>query len=139
MQQLAVALLTKFAEYDPQRPFVAWAIRFAYLETLKWRQQQARSRLVFSDALLAQLDQAICEEAPLLELRRQALDHCLDKLSDTDRQLLLRRYSQHGAIEQESQHTGTSVHRLYRIVEKLRGVLLQCIQTTLAEEGWDHA
>ena len=27
--------------------FVPWAIRFAYLEVLKWRQNQAREKLVF--------------------------------------------------------------------------------------------
>ena len=35
-------------------PFVPWAIRFAYLEVLKWRQKLAREKLVFSDALLEQ-------------------------------------------------------------------------------------
>ena len=85
VQEVSVALWEKWAEYDPQRPFVPWAIRFAYLEVLKWRQRQARERLVFSDELLEQLHAAYEEEAPLMEARRQALDGCLRKLTAQER------------------------------------------------------
>ena len=55
LQDVSVLLWKKWDQYDPERPFVPWAIRFAYLEVLKWRQRQAREKLVFSDSLLEQL------------------------------------------------------------------------------------
>ncbi len=136
LQELAVALLTKFTEYDSALPFIPWANRFAYLEVLKWRQKQARNRLVFSDELLAQLDQAIAEETPMLEIRRQALNDCLQKLTQRDRDLLLARYATHGAVQQAAKQRGIRVERLYRFVAKLRAVLLDCIDATLRMEGW---
>ena len=37
LQQTAIMLWEKFAEYDPQREFLPWAIRFAYYEILNFR------------------------------------------------------------------------------------------------------
>jgi RNA polymerase sigma-70 factor (ECF subfamily) len=44
LQDVSVLLWKKWDQYDPERPFVPWAIRFAYLEVLKWRQKLARER-----------------------------------------------------------------------------------------------
>mgnify|MGYP001458103238 FL=1 len=56
LQEVSVQLWEKWDKYDTSRPFVPWAIRFAYLEVLKWRQRQAREKLIFSDSLLQQLN-----------------------------------------------------------------------------------
>jgi RNA polymerase sigma-70 factor (ECF subfamily) len=69
IQETAVALLDKFIEYDDERPFLPWAIRFAYLEVLKWRQHHARSGLIYSEDLLVKLEATIAEESPMLEIR----------------------------------------------------------------------
>lgn len=138
MQDVSLQLWRKLDEFDPERPFVPWAIRFAYLEILKWRQRHARERALFSEELMAQLSATIEEESPLFEVRRRALDGCLNKLSDGDRVLLLDRYAQHGAVHRHAVQTGIEVRRLYYVVEKLRGRLLSCIEGALAREGWDH-
>lgn len=99
LQDVSVRLWEKWAEYDEQRPFVPWAIGFAYLEVLKWRQRQACERLVFSDALLEQIHTAYEDEAPLMEARRRALDGCLKKLSTHEQRWVMRRYERHGALQ----------------------------------------
>ncbi|MGL4550078.1 MAG: sigma-70 family RNA polymerase sigma factor [Gemmataceae bacterium] len=138
MQETATSLWEKFDQYDPRQPFVAWAIRFAHLEVLKWRQRQARDRLVFSDELLALLDVSITEEVPWLAVRRRALDGCLEQLPADQRGLLLRRYAEHGSVKTQAERSGVSVHRLYYAVEKIRTRLMECIHATLRREGWSH-
>lgn len=138
MQQTALRLWEKFDEYDSERPFVAWAIGFAYHEVLSWRQRQARSRLVFSETILAQLHTTISEEASLLELRRKALDGCLQKVDASERELLLRRYSEHGAVQREAGESKTSPHKLYYAIKKLRARLMACIDAAMRQEGWQH-
>ena len=138
MQQTASRLWEKFEEYDPDRPFVAWAIGFAYHEVLSWRQKQSRDRLVFSAEILAQLHATIGQEASLLELRRRTLDGCLQKLSDKERRLILQRYSEHGAVQREAKQSRISPHKLYYAIEKLRLRLLACIDDTMRQEGWQH-
>lgn len=138
LQQTASRLWEKFEEYDSERPFVPWAIGFAYYEVLSWRQKQGRDRLVFSEQILAQLHTTIRQESSLLEIRRRALDGCLQKLSVKERQLILQRYAEHGAIQKEANRSRVSRHKLYYAIEKLRMRLLACIDDTMQQEGWQH-
>ncbi|MEZ6127981.1 MAG: sigma-70 family RNA polymerase sigma factor [Planctomycetaceae bacterium] len=138
MQQTAARLWEKFDQYDAKRPFVAWAIGFAYHEILSWRQRQSRDRLVFSESILAQLHATSVEEASMLELRRKALDGCLQKLGAKEKDLLLRRYAEHGTVQREAKRSQTSPHKLYYVIEKLRARLIACIDSTMQQEGWRH-
>src|SRR5438270_13068296 len=44
LQETSVALYRKFAEYDSDKPFLAWAYRFTYLEVLNQRERNQRHR-----------------------------------------------------------------------------------------------
>ncbi len=139
LQDVSVRLWEKWSEYDPERPFVPWAIRFAYLEVLKWRQRQARERLVFSDELLEQIHAAYEDEVPLMEARRKALDGCLEKLSTQERRWVMRRYDRHGALQDEARSEGMSLNQIYYAMEQIRARLLDCIGRTMNQEGWSDA
>jgi len=52
LQNVSVALWEKWDKYEQQRPFIPWARKFAWIEVQKWRQRQAREKLVFSNELL---------------------------------------------------------------------------------------
>lgn len=138
LQQTAARLWEKFEEYDHERPFLPWAIRFAYMEVLSWRQKYARSRLVFSDETLSLISSSIVEESPLLEIRRQALDKCLQELSEKERSLLLKRYAEHGGVKQAAEDSRVNVNKLYYTIEKLRIRLLKCVDLRIKKEGWNN-
>jgi RNA polymerase sigma-70 factor, ECF subfamily len=139
LQEVSVQLWEKWDNYDTSRPFVPWAIRFAYLEVLKWRQRQAREKLIFSDSLLQQLNQTLDEEAPLTEARNRALETCLTKLTEREKTWIQLRYGRHGAVKEEAERRGLSLHKVYYAIEKIRGQLLHCIEQTLKREGWSDA
>ena len=138
LQLTATRLWDKFADYDSGRPFVPWAIRFAHHEVLGWRQRQTRDRSVFSEKTIDQLHDRFCAELPLIEIRRQALDDCLQQLSDSERDLVLRRYAEHGTVQREARQSNTSVHKLYYVIDKLRRRLLDCIDGKMQLEGWSN-
>lgn len=138
LQLTATGLWRKFESYDRERPFVAWAIRFAYIEVLAWRQRQSRDRLVFSDKVLALVGTTIEEEAPLLELRRRELERCMGKLSQQDRELISKRYAHRGSVKDQAEQTGVSNHKLYYRIEKIRHMLMVCIGQSMAREEWQH-
>ena len=139
LQDVSVLLWKKWDQYDAERPFVPWAIRFAYLEVLKWRQKQAREKLVFSDALVEQLNTRFDDHCPLTEARTKALETCLTKLGDQERKWISQRYGRHGAIKEESRKTGISMHKLYYALEKIRDNLLTCVNESMQREGWNEA
>jgi len=92
LQNVAVACLRKFADYDPQRPFTAWALGIARLEALSRRRTQARCRLLLRDDLLDQLSAVAEEIAPELERRSVALRECLKHVPNRATELLRLRY-----------------------------------------------
>jgi RNA polymerase sigma-70 factor (ECF subfamily) len=73
LQNVAAACLRKFNEYDPERPFTAWALGVARFEVLRLRRTQVRSPLLFNDDLVARVATACDEAAPELERRARAL------------------------------------------------------------------
>src|SRR6478609_9849007 len=52
LQETSVAIYRKFAAYDEQKPFLAWAFGFAYLEVLKHRERTSRDGRIFSDEFM---------------------------------------------------------------------------------------
>ncbi len=52
LQETSVALYRKFADYDPERPFLAWAYSFAHLEVLKQRERNSRGTRLWSQELV---------------------------------------------------------------------------------------
>ena len=139
VQVVSVKLWEKWEKYDHERPFIPWAMRFAYLEILKWRQRLAREKLVFSDELLEQLSSTHEELNPLMEMRRKILGQCLEKLKEEDRELVRLRYGRHGAIKEEAERTGKKMHKLYYALERIRAQLLNCIDLNMSKGGMADA
>ncbi len=139
MQDTATLLWKKFDDYDHDRPFVPWAMRFAYFEVLKHRKRMGKSRLIFSNDLLETLAGDYEAEQPALEVRRQALESCLTKLDKTDEALIQRRYASQKTIAQLAEDENRSVHKLYYALERIRASLVKCVERTMRKEGWDVA
>ena len=135
VQEVSVRLWEKWDSYDQDRPFLPWAMRFAYLQVLKWRQGKAREKLIFSDDLLSQINATNDYEEPLMEARRKTLTLCLEKLNKDDRRIVELRYGRHGAIKEEAKKTWVKMHKLYYALERIRIQLLNCIELNLQRSG----
>ena len=85
LQNVAVACLRKFDQYDAHRPFAAWALGIAKLEVLHWRRGRARNRLLYDDALIDQMAAVSEELAPELDRRADAHVHAVDEQRRADR------------------------------------------------------
>ena len=66
MQEVAVVLWQKFAEFDPNRDFRRWAFGIARFEALAYRRDQAQDRHLFDDELAGKLadEAAAAEQTP---------------------------------------------------------------------------
>jgi RNA polymerase sigma-70 factor (ECF subfamily) len=134
MQDTAVSLWEKFDTYDRAREFLPWAMRLAYFEVLRLRKKRSRDRLVFSE----QLVEVLAGEAPEAEVAepvRQALDACLCRLDARARAVVEARYGRGTSISDLAAARNESVHRLYRMLEKVRAMLVTCVRRQLASEG----
>jgi RNA polymerase sigma-70 factor (ECF subfamily) len=135
LQDTSVALYRKFADYDPARPFLAWAYRFAYLEVLKQRERNQRGTRHLSPPLVERLARQREEHEPVLQARLQALEHCLQELVAADRDLIRQRYQGKGSTDELVRRFETSRRTLFRQLDRIRRVLHDCISRRLATAG----
>ena len=68
-----------------------------------------------------------------LALRRSALEACLGRLDDRQRELIDQRYGSEQTIRQLAERTGRPVKTLYKTLERVRASLMVCIKQRLAE------
>jgi RNA polymerase sigma-70 factor, ECF subfamily len=132
VQETARVLWQKAAAYDPTRPFLPWARKFAYFEVLKFRRREGLKRRFFSDALVETLAEERASADEFLEARRQALNDCLAKLDGRDRQLLSDRYTAgHGGIAHIAAQRGATPNAISLALHRIRQRLLDCIEHSL--------
>lgn len=132
LQRAALVLWERFEEFDQEREFLPWALRVCYFEVLNFRKEKARSRLVFSEEVMGLLVQSRTEQQALLDQRRSALSGCLAKLSDEDRRLLERRYTDSATIQSLSEECGKTAKSLYRRLDRVRELVLKCVERSVA-------
>jgi RNA polymerase sigma-70 factor (ECF subfamily) len=132
LQETSVALYRKADEYDPIKPFLAWAYGFALLEILKHRKRVRRSSHHLAEALIERLARERAESEPLLEERLQALQHCLQELPPAHRDLIRRRYHDNASTEELVRQFGPSRRTLFRNLDRIRRVLFDCINRRTA-------
>lgn len=94
LQETTALLWKKFDSFELGTDFGAWAMRVARFKVLEWRRKQQRIPLPIEEELLLELA-AKAEEAQGHDGigRREALEHCLLKLSERDTSLLHERYT----------------------------------------------
>ena len=116
LQETNVVLWRKFAEYEPGTNFVAWATRIAHFEVLKHRRRQFRQRkqLLLDENLIEQLAAEATEEVDRLSAASEALQRCLEKLADSDRELLQATYSATQKITEVAARLRRPVNSVYK-------------------------
>lgn len=135
MQELAAVLWSKFAEYDPERPFRAWALGIARnLLYQHYDRCRRRQRLLSHEALEA-LEQA-CRELPEdFDRERHALRDCLATLGERARELVRLRYDLDLGVDQMAERTGSSFEAVKKALVRIRRQLADCCSRRLGTEA----
>jgi RNA polymerase sigma-70 factor, ECF subfamily len=132
LQETSVAIYRKFADYDPAKPFLAWAYGFAYLEVLKARERVCRSGRHLREDLFELLAREREKHDTELHSRLQALETCLRELPPADRELIHQRYNIECPIDELVERLGTSRRTFFRNLDRIRRSLFECINRRLA-------
>jgi RNA polymerase sigma-70 factor (ECF subfamily) len=135
-QRTSIVLWQKFDEFEPGSNFGAWACQIAKLEVRNHLRVRNRDRHLFSDALLvslAEVRQALSDE---LELRREALRHCITKLRPSDQEIIQQCYGpQTTTVKDVAESLGRPVNTLYKALIRIRQALFECVERALKAGG----
>jgi RNA polymerase sigma-70 factor, ECF subfamily len=138
LQETNLVILRKGADFQPGTDFGAWAATIAHFQVLSFRLKMKRERLCFDEELINQLAAAgtrIDNLNPTVE----ALDHCKDKLSAVDRDLLEQRYGDGLSVAQVAASVGRAPRAISQALYRIRLALMDCIQQFLASREGDRA
>jgi RNA polymerase sigma-70 factor (ECF subfamily) len=130
LQDVAVVLLKRFAEYDSARSFTGWALGIARLKILE-AQRGPNEILAGDPQLLEALEQAHEELAPEIERRKAALRECLQLIKGRALTLLKLRYDRSLKPQAIAAEMGMNSGAVRVMLTRTRQTLFDCIQKQL--------
>jgi len=137
MQRTTVILWQRFGEYDRNRDFLPWALKWVYFEVLNYRKEFARGKLFFREDIIDQLVESRPEYDEIHELRMTALRTCLENVKADGIELLRRRYCDSSTIAELAEEWRSTAKSLYRRLDRLRAALSDCVHNRLLGQTHD--
>lgn len=134
MQNTGVVLWRKFDDFDPDTNFMSWACVVARFEVLAWRRDKARDRHVFDEDLVEMIAQEAAANEESLSAERRALEVCLRKLPDKLRRVVVAAYEPGVKLNEVADQLGKSATAFYKMLNRTRASLLDCITEQVALE-----
>lgn len=135
LQRVAITLVRKFDQYDPARPFNAWAIGFAKVEVVQFRREKATDRHVFDDDLVGQFASYFEQISDDAAARNQALADCLQKVDGRSRRALELYYGRQLRTAGVADELGLSSGAVRTLLCRVRDALRICIEGRLRQRG----
>lgn len=134
-QQVAIAVARDFDKYDPDTPFLRWALAIARNRVLNHRRTHAMSKVVFSQQTLDALAQAVPEQQAVTPAYKSALDRCLDELQSKARRALTLRYEEDLRTREIASRLEMTANAVSVLLHRTRAALAECMQNRLNAEG----
>lgn len=135
LQETNLVLWRKSDQFAPGSDFDAWSLRVAQFQVMAHRKRRQRSRLHFDDELVERVAADAGEVLAGFDARREALAHCLRRLRPEQRRLVAERYQPGGCVNELAARQGRSPKAVSEALRRIRRVLLECIERTLARQG----
>lgn len=134
-QQVAIAVARDFDKYDPETPFLRWAVAIARHRVLNHRRSHAMSKVVFSQETLEALAEAAPQQQPATPAYRWALDNCLGQLQSKARAALNLRYEDDLRAKDIAPLLNMTANAVSVLLHRTRAALAQCIKKKIEADA----
>src|SRR6185295_6388849 len=128
-QRTSLILWQKFDQWDPAYDFLAWACGVAFYEVRNF------IRVASRDPLRETLSKERTATLKQRDDRVAALQDCLKKLDQGERELLQRAYVDEESIRELAARDGRAAQTLYNRLNLLRKRLLECSDLRVGLQG----
>jgi RNA polymerase sigma-70 factor (ECF subfamily) len=130
-QETSLVLWQKYADYDPARPFGAWARGIAANKVLQDRAR--RVPLAFSPDAVRGILEAFERAEPAHE-DPEALRDCVRRLPERSRTLLALRYESALKLGEIAKRVGSTLDAVHKALSRIREALEACLRRKAAAE-----
>ncbi len=130
LQETNAVLWQKADGYDPDRPFLPWALRMGLNQVRAARTRLGRDRLVFhEEQTLETLSAEWLADAPSdMEI---AMDDCLERLSSRNRDVVERHYKRDESLSSLAKTLNRTANAVGVMLHRIRRALAECIERAL--------
>jgi RNA polymerase sigma-70 factor, ECF subfamily len=128
VQQVKLRLWEQFEQYDYAKDFGAWACTVAYYEVLSFRTRMNRSRVVLSQSALDRVSKEADNAAAESDSRIHLLKTCMEKLTQWQRELLLRCCAAGESVKDVALELDRKVDSVRKAVLRIRHELFRCVE-----------
>lgn len=140
LQKASMTMWRRFESFDasgakPEEDFLSWACTVAFYEAKNFQRAAARSRLQFSEELLAIIADERVGDLANVNVRAEALEQCLRNLDDASAKLVEAAYFEEGSLLTLAEQLGRAPQTLYNKLNIIRRKLAECVTARLAEGG----
>ena len=134
IQEASVVMWRKIDQLKSENDFLPWAKTVLRFEALKTRRKFARDRHVFNAELIDVLAHEELEDETPFASMQEALSGCLNKMSPSNRKLVMAPYHADGAVTDIAEKSGRTVNSLYKLLGRIRLKLRQCIEDVIGPD-----
>lgn len=128
-QEVCVVLWRDYEKFDPTTNFKKWASVIARYRVLQYRDSENRRAARLSAKAVELIADDAVEQAEMFDERRVALHACLEKLSDSDRELVSACYSDvQSSFRDVAEQLGRPANTVYKGIQRIRRALRDCIE-----------
>jgi RNA polymerase sigma-70 factor (ECF subfamily) len=130
LQDVTLVVARSWDQYDPTKSFERWARGIAWRVALANLRKYRRPVLELDERVLEQIGaemDGLGDEAEL-EDRKQALQQCLEQLSEANRTLIRERYFDERSYEDIAARSGRSLGALYVAFTRIHAALARCVE-----------
>jgi RNA polymerase sigma-70 factor (ECF subfamily) len=135
LQEVAIVLLRKFAEFDEQKSFTGWALGIARYEVLSAKRSHARSFICHNSDLVENITQTYVKLAPELDQRAEALSHCIERVEGRSREALRMRYEESRTPAEIARLLDMAAGTVRVLLSRIRTSLYDCIEHRMSADG----
>ncbi|HYF51758.1 MAG TPA: sigma-70 family RNA polymerase sigma factor [Planctomycetota bacterium] len=133
-QNTYLVICEKWAQYEPQTNFIAWALKIARFEFLA-SVDPARREFVTVEAEVLETALGLDDPRPdALAAKKEALRHCIEELQPKSRQVFMLRYGEGLSCGRVAESAGMTLGALYTLLSRVRQALFDCIERRVRVE-----
>lgn len=137
-QEVALVLWQKFDQYDPERPFGAWARGIAANKMMQYGEKARKGSVVFSPEAVRAILEAYDQIEEDASFEQEALRGCVERLHGDSRRLIDLRYGQSMKLGEIAHQEGGTLDAVHKSLSRIRGALQKCVEhkVRMSQEGF---
>jgi RNA polymerase sigma-70 factor (ECF subfamily) len=137
LQQTKMIMWKCFGDFETGTNFIAWARRIAFHQILGYRRKSKRDPLPLSDEMMEKIGDRLADMSEHEQIRCEALESCLHRLSGEHRRLIHLRYHEDLGVDEIAGKLSSTPGAVYRALSRLRLGLVDCVRSRI--ENLQHS